>query len=169
MTDERKAGERALPSGAFSGRNEFQQLVRDALGSASREGWPLLILADATFSDWPLGERAVAQSLHDWSAAGRRCVLLARTWDGAIRSHARFVDWRRRWSHIVEARACPSADPIDFPSAIWTPSWVLRRLDPERSNGVSGDEPQRRVALREELNEWMGRSTPSFAATTLGL
>ena len=37
-TDEGRAGA-ALPSGRFEGRNDFQQLVRDALACAAREGW----------------------------------------------------------------------------------------------------------------------------------
>jgi hypothetical protein len=86
-----------------------------------------------------------------------------------VRRHARFVTWRRTWSHIVEARACPSADPLELPSAIWSPAWVMQRVDPERCNGYSGREPERRVLLRESLNEWLLKSSPSFAASTLGL
>jgi hypothetical protein len=159
----------ALPSGRFTGRKDFQQLVRDALACAAREGWREIILCDASFEDWPLGERAVAQSLQDWSASGRHCTLLARRYDDVVRRHARFVSWRKTWSHIIEARACPSADPLELPSAIWSTGWVMQRLDPERCNGVSGSEPERRVLLRESLQEWLLKSTPSFPAHTLGL
>jgi hypothetical protein len=159
----------ALPAGRFSGRQGFQQLVRDALACAAREGWREIILADATFEDWPLGERAVVQSLLDWSASGRRCTLLARRYDDVVRMHARFVTWRRTWSHIIEARACPSADPLELPSAIWSPGWVMQRLDVECCAGISGSEPERRVAMQENLREWLARSTPSFPAHTLGL
>ena len=159
----------ALPSGRFTGRNEFRSLVRAALACAAREGWREIILTDAGFADWPLGEREVAQSLNDWSASGRHCTLLARRYDEMTLRHARFVTWRKTWSHIVDARACSSADPLELPSAIWSPGWVMQRLDPERSNGFCGVEPDRRVALREKLNEWLGRSSPSFPATTLGL
>lgn len=158
-----------LPSGAFQGRETFQQLVRDALAAAAREGWREIVLADPDFADWPLGERAVAQSLQDWSQGGRKCILLARRWDDAIRRHARFVTWRKTWSHIIEARACPSADPLELPSAIWSPGWVMERRDLERSTGYSGSEPARRLALREKLNEWLAKSTPGFPASTLGL
>lgn len=159
----------ALPSGRFLGRSEFQQLVRDALACAAREGWREIILCDADFADWPLGERAVAQALQDWSASGRRCVLLAKRYDEVVRRHARFVTWRKTWSHIIDARACGFADTLEFPSAIWSPGWVLQRLDLERCNGFCGAEPERRLALREMLNEWLARSAPSFPAVTLGL
>lgn len=159
----------ALPSGRFEGRLAFQQLVRDALACAAREGWREIILCDASFADWPLGERAVAQSLQDWSRTGRRVTLLAKRYDEVVRRHARFVAWRGTWSHIIEARACAAADPLELPSAIWSPGWVMHRLDPERCNGFSGAEPERRLALREQLQEWLGRSSPAFPATTLGL
>lgn len=159
----------ALPDGRFQGREDFRQLVRDAFAAAAREGWRELILSDASFEDWPLGERAVIDALQAWSQAGRHMVLLARRYDTVQRQHARFVQWRARWSHIIEARACPAADPLDLPSAIWTPQWVLERREPERSIGYCGSEPERRVALRETLQEWLQKSTPSFPATTLGL
>jgi hypothetical protein len=158
-----------LADGAFQGRDAFQQLVRDALAAAAREGWREIILSDPDFEVWPLYERAVAQSLQDWSESGRRCILLARRWDDVIRRHARFVTWRKAWSHIIEARACPSADPLELPSAIWTPAWVMERRDLDRCHGYCGAEPVRRLALREKLNEWLGKSTPGFAAVTLGL
>ena len=158
-----------LPSGSFEGIEAFRQLVRGALAAGAREGWREIILSDASFADWPLGERAVVEALAAWSQSGRKCILLARRWDEVVRSHARFVSWRRAWSHIIDARACASADPLDLTSALWTPGWVMERRDVALSRGFSGTEPARRLALREQLNEWLGKSTPSFPAVTLGL
>ena len=159
----------ALPSRRFEGREEFRQLVRDALACAAREGWREIILADADFHDWPLGERAVAEALQAWAASGRKMVLLARSYDVVLAHHARFVQWRRQWSHIVTALACSSADRLDLPSALWSPGWVLERRDVDRSNGYCGSEPERRVLLRETLQEWLMKASPGFPATTLGL
>jgi hypothetical protein len=86
-----------------------------------------------------------------------------------VRQHARFVQWRGVWAHIITASACPGADPLVLPSALWSPSWVLERRDLDRSNGYCGSEPDRRVAVRETLKEWLQQSTPAFPATTLGL
>jgi hypothetical protein len=158
-----------LLQGRFDGREAFAQQVRDALACAAREGWREIVLSDASFADWPLGERAVAESLQAWSRTGRRCILLARRYDAVLRSHARFVAWRRTWAHIVEARGCASADPLELPSAIWSPHWALHRVDPDRSTGFCGSEPDRRVALREALDAWLQKSSPAFPATTLGL
>ena len=169
MNEPASAAPASLPSRRFEGREEFRQLVRDALATAAHEGWRELILSDASFEDWPLGERAVAESLQAWSHSGRRMVLLARRYDSVQRQHARFVQWRGKWSHIITATAVPAADALDLPSAIWSPGWVLERRDIERCNGYCGSEPERRVALRELLAEWLQKATPAFAATTLGL
>jgi hypothetical protein len=45
----------------------------------------------------------------------------------------------------------------------------MERRDLERCTGYTGAEPDRRVQLREKLNEWLAKSTPAFPATTLGL
>lgn len=158
-----------LPSRRFEGREDFRRLLHEALAVAARDGWREIVLADPDFEDWPLGERAFVESLQAWSAGGRKLVLLARSYDLVLRQHARFVQWRRQWSHIVTAVACPGADRLDLPSALWSPAWVLERRDIERCNGYCGAEAERRVQLRESLNEWLLKATPAFPATTLGL
>jgi hypothetical protein len=173
MEDEDKAAPAAsaasLPAGPFHGRDTFRELVRQALAAADGQGWRELILCDPDFADWPLGELAVAESLAAWSRTGRKCVLMARNWDEAMRRHPRFVSWRRTWAHIIEARSCRSADPEEFPSAIWTPSWVLERRDVVQSRGWMGPEPDRRLTLREKISEWMGKSAAGFPSHTTGL
>ena len=169
MNEAAGAAPAALPSRRFEGREDFRQLVRAALATAAREGWREIVLSDADFGDWPLGERVIAESLQAWSHSGRKIVLLARSYDHVVRQHARFVQWRRQWSHIVTAMACPSADALDLPSAIWSPAWVLERRDIDRCNGYCGSEPDRRVALRELLDAWLQKATPAFPASTLGL
>jgi hypothetical protein len=158
-----------LPSKRFEGREEFRQLVRDALACAARDGWREIVLSDASFEDWPLGERAVTESLQAWSKTGRKMVLLARRYELVQRQHPRFVTWRAKWSHIITASAVPSADPLELPSALWSPGWVMERRDVERCNGFCGSEPDRRVLLRENLNEWLQKSSSSFPSTRLGL
>ncbi len=158
-----------LPSKRFEGRVEFQNLVRSTFEIAARDGWREIIISDSTFFDWPLGERAVAESLNEWSHSSRKITILARRYDDLIRRHARFVTWRKTWAHIIECRACPSVEEMSFPSAIWSNAWSLRRLDLERSTGVCGDQPDRRQALKEVLDEHLRISSPSFPSSTLGL
>ena len=158
-----------LPHGRFEGRLEFAELVRRSFALAAEQGWREIIVCDANFEDWPLGERSVAQSLHDWAATGRKLTMLAQNYDEVVRRHARFVTWRRTWSHIIECRSSASVSASDLPSAFWSPVWVFERMDLVRSTGVAGPEAARRLALRERLAEKLQRSSPAFAATTLGI
>ena len=159
----------ALPQGRFHGPTAFAELVRLALAAAAAQGWREIILSDSSFDDWPLGERAVAQSLNDWSRSGRKLTMLAKNYDEVVRRHARFVTWRRMWAHVVECRANSSLSADDFPSALWSPGWVFQRLDLTHCTGISGSEAARRVALKERLDECLRRSSPAFPATTLGI
>jgi hypothetical protein len=167
MSAESHAG--ALPTGRFAGREAFVQTVRDALACAAREGWHEIILSDASFADWPLHERAVMESLHAWARSGRRFTMLATRFDEVQRYQPRFVTWRQTWGHLVECRVCRGADPMDFPSAIWSPGWVLHRQDGERCVFVCDTAPARRVELRQTLDEWTRNSSPGFPASVLGL
>lgn len=168
-SDESTARPQSLPEGRFSGRTEFAELIRRALASAAAQEWREIILCDPDFADWPLGEREVTQSLNDWSKSGRKLTMLARNYDTVLRKHARFVVWRKTWSHILDCRSIALAPSETFPSAIWSPDWVMERLDLPRCIGVSGTEVERRVALKERLNERILNASPSFPATVLGL
>lgn len=159
----------ALPSGRFAGREAFAQSVRDALACAAREGWREIILSDATFADWPLYERAVVESLQAWARSGRHLLMLATRFDEVQRHQPRFVAWRQAWDHIIECRQCRDADPQDFPSALWSPAWVMQRHDLVRSVFVCDTDAARRLALRQTLEEWRRRGSPGFPASTLGL
>jgi hypothetical protein len=159
----------AMPQCRFSGPAEFAALIRLAFAAAASEGWREIIMSDRSFEDWPLGERAVTESLNAWSRSGRKLTMLARNYDEVPRRHARFVIWRRTWAHVVDCRSSSSVSAVDFPSALWSPSWVFQRLDLNHCVGISGSEPARRVALRERLDECLRKSSPAFPSTTLGI
>lgn len=159
----------SLPQGRFEGRGAFGQAVRDALKVAARDGWKELVLCDADFSAWPLGEREVAESLQEWARGGRRFVMLALNYSGMQRQHARFVKWRQTWDHIIECRTCRSSDALGFPSVLWSPAWVMHRIDVERDVLLCDHSPGRRLELRQLLEECRRDSTPGFPASVLGL
>lgn len=159
-----------LPTGRIEGLAAMAQCQRQALAQAARARWPTLVLSDATFERWPLGEREVIESLQSWAhSGGQKMILIAREYDMLQRLHPRFVTWRRTWSHLVDARQCSRADPLELPSALWTPHWFVVQLDRVRSIGVAGSDADRIAALRLRLDEWWLRSTPGFAAHPLGL
>jgi hypothetical protein len=158
-----------LPEGAFEGRIAFQQNIQAALSAAAECHWREIVLCDPDFADWPLGERAVVDALQAWAAAGRSLVLLAQRFDVFQRDHARFVNWRRMWSHIVDARACLGPGLPQVPSGIWTPDWALVRIDVEHGRGACTLLPDRRRAMRERIDECLRHSKAAFPVTTLGL
>lgn len=153
----------------FAGRSEFQQLLRDMLGSAAQQGWNELMVSDPTFADWPLGEREVCEALQAWAKTGRRFTMLATRYDELVRRHARFVSWRRTWDHIIECWVCSKAELSEFPSAVWTPTQALIRIDAQHCVGVHTRAAARRTQLRETLMDWQGRGTLGFPASVLGL
>ena len=158
-----------LHQGRFSGPGEFSELIRLAFSTAAAQGWRELIISDSSFGDWPLGERAVVLSLNQWSKSGRKFTMLAKNYDELPRRHARFVAWRRTWAHLVECRRNAGIAADDFPSALWSPAWVFQRLDLNHCTGMAGSEAARRVLLKEHLDECLRRSSPAFAASTLGI
>lgn len=158
-----------LPSGRLQGRELMAQLVRDALSCAAAEGWHEIIISDASFADWPLGERSVVASLEAWAKPGRRLVMLATRYDEVLRRQARFVNWRKTWNHLIDCRTCRAPDPQDFPGALWSPRWSLQRLDARQGVVLCGSDAMKLAQLRGLLNEWFHNSTPGFPATTLGL
>lgn len=159
----------ALPEGRFSGPAEFSQLLRLALAQAAARGWREMLWCDPDFGDWPLGERAVAQALNDWSGSGGRLTLLAGHYGVVLKRHARFVAWRQTWAHRVECRKSAAASAGRLPSALWAPGWVLERLDVPRCTGVAGADPGRRLALKEHFQAHLSASSAGFPATVLGL
>ena len=158
-----------LHNGVFDGRAAFHGLLQGALAAAAQENWRELILCDADFHDWPLGERATVEALQAWAAAGRSLQLVAGDFGVFARQHARFVQWRQRWDHIMVCSLCSGSGAPSVPSAIWTPGWFMHRIDPEHCRGVSGTAPERRVALRQVIDECLRHGRPGFAASTLGL
>lgn len=159
----------ALPEGRIQGRREFADLVRLALQTAARDGWPHIVFSDPDFADWPLGERAVIDSLNAWAGRGRKIQFLAADFDRLRELHPRLVQWRTTWSHIVEAHACRSVAGGELPSALWSPDWTMERLDSGRCLMVASRNPERRILLQERLQACWQQGSPSFPATVLGL
>ncbi|MGV8805970.1 MAG: hypothetical protein ACWA6Y_13545 [Polaromonas sp.] len=158
-----------LQEGRFSGRSEFAALIRQAMAAAASQGWREIILSDADFSQWPLGERAVAQALNDWASSGRKFTMLAANYDLLPRQHARFVVWRKTWSHLVQCRRPASGAGASVPSILWSPGWYVECLDLQRCTGVAGTDAVRRLTLKKLLDERFSTSAPAFPSSVLGL
>ena len=159
----------SLLDGRLTGRQAFCDTIERAIEQAPRRGWRKAVLCDADFADWPLGSRAVASALDVWASSGARFTLLATRYDDLMRRHPRFVDWRIRWSHQIECWQLHKSSKSALPSVLWTPSWMLHRLDPARSVCLVSIDAVRRTAMQESIAESLRISTAAFPATTLGL
>src|SRR5437762_3131748 len=90
---------------AITTRGEFIEALRGALLQALHDNVRELYWSDVDFVDWPLNEPALIDALTRWARPHHRLLLLAQHYDEIQRRHPRFVQWRRTWSHVVDARS----------------------------------------------------------------
>ncbi len=154
----------------FDGRSEFQQAVRRGFAHAADVGSLSLCCCDADFADWPLNDAALIDDLVRWARPGRRLTMLAVGYDEVIRHHPRFVEWRRRFAHLVDCRAVDEADARAVPSLLLSAGGVtLRRVDELHHRGTVSTQVADAIHARERFDALLQRSVPSMPAYTLGL
>lgn len=157
------------PEGRHQGRSDVDAILRWALAHGPAEPQSVWWWCDPTFADWPLGERAVIQSLEAWASSGRRLRLLAFDYRSLQALHPRFVAWRRTWDHLVEARACRHLSAVDVPSMMWMPGWAFQRLGVTHESVICGSDAGERTRIWQTLDALWVRSSSAFPASTLGL
>lgn len=151
-------------------RTAFHDALRAAFAEAASTGCREIWIVDDDFSDWPLNERAVVEHLTQWASAHRRFTAIARTFDEVARRHARWVEWRRQWSHVVQCRTNNELEAGQMPTLLLAPGLTSVRLfDAAHFRGVATDETPDAVRWREDVDAVLQRSEEAFPATTLGL
>ena len=151
-------------------RGEFHAALRLAFAEAAANGARELWLADEDFADWPLGERAVIEQLGQWAASSRKMTLLARSFDEVSRRHARWVEWRRQWSHIVSCRTNTELATGEVPSVLLAVGTVSVRLsDVVHHRGRLARDSAEQLRCKELIDAVLQRSEEAFPATTTGL
>ena len=154
----------------LSSRSEFHDALRAALMLAAEQGCRELIISDATFADWPLGERSVVDAFTRWAYAHRRLTVLAHNYDDLPRRHPRWVEWRKQWDHVVTCRALPEAEPDQIPCLLIAPGLVTVRLfDPVHYRASVSTEHADEVRAREVFDALLQQSSEALPASTLGL
>jgi hypothetical protein len=124
--------------------------------------WREIILSDADFHDWPLGERAVIESLQEWARGGRRLTFLACNYNEVIRRHPVGAMAYHLGQHPDLPRL-PSGRPFGHSLRHLVHAVGSSSSEPDRCAGVTGTEPSRRVLLQEVLGEWVrNKSAPDF-------
>jgi hypothetical protein len=156
--------------GLISTRGEFHAALRLAFTEAAAAGSRELWLCDNDFADWPLGERAVIEQLGHWAASSRRMTLVAHNFDEVARRHARWVEWRRQWSHIVSCRTNRELEAGEMPTVLIASGTLSVRLaDPLRHRGRLSRDKADEIRCREAIDAVLQRSEEAFPATTTGL
>jgi len=154
----------------ITSRIEFQDALRESFAGAAREGCRTLWLVDEDFADWPLSERSVIEDLTQWALPHRKLVLIARQFDDIVRRHARWIEWRRQWTHVVECLAFEDAEQGAIPTLLLAEDLVAMRLfDAIHHRGAVSREPSDCIRYRELVDAVSQRAVPSFPSTVLGL
>ena len=155
---------------AIASRADFHNAIRAAFAQAAEAGAAEIVLTDPTFADWPLGERAVIESLSSWVESSRRLTLLAYSFEEMARRQLRFVEWRRQWSHVVHCRNDDELEAEQIPTLLFMPGLLcVRLLDRVRHRGTVSARPIDLVECRETVDALLQRSVEAFPVTTLGL
>jgi len=155
----------------LSSRAECQEAFRRAFAEAAQLGCRELWLCDVDYADWPLSERAVIDSLSQWAYSHRKLTMLAAGFDEIVRRHARWVDWRRQWSHVVECRSLDDEiESSQVPTLLLAPGVLtLRVFDTIHHRGSISHDPADAIRCRELVDGLLEKSSEAFPATTLGL
>ncbi len=151
-------------------RSEFHAAVRTAFAEAAAQGCREIWLSDIDYADWPLDEPALIDSLTGWAKPYRKLTVLAQHFDEFGRRHARWVAWRRHWSHVVECRANVELEVGKIPTLLLAPGLVTVRLvDPLRYRGSVSRAASDAIHGRELIDAVLQRSEEAFPVTSLGL
>ena len=109
-------------------RSEFQSALRSAFAEAARAGSRELWLMDVDFAEWPLNEAGVIEQLDSWVSSRRSLTLIAHSFDQVAARHARWVTWRRNWSHVVSCRSNAEIEADDLSTVLLASNTVSVRL-----------------------------------------
>lgn len=158
------------PNPVITSRGDFQGAIRLAFKQVAEAGVRHVWLLDPNFADWPLSEPAVIEQLSAWAAPHRRLTLVAGNYDDLSRRHARWAEWRRHWSHVVECRHNPEIEVEKIPTLLLASGVTcVQLLDREHFRGSISGAATNLARARESIDAVLQRSSEAFAVTTLGL
>jgi hypothetical protein len=156
--------------GLIRSRSEFHAALRAAFAAAADAGCREIWLCDDDYADWPLGERAVIDDLTRWAESHRCLTVIARHFDTVTRRHARWVEWRRTWAHVVQCRSNDELEAGQMPTLLLAPGATsVRLVDRVNYRGSVSRLAADAVLWRETIDAVLQRSAETFPATTLGL
>lgn len=159
-------------SGRISSWRDFSDRVSAAMAMAAAEPGPMT-LCDRDFAHWPLGQREVVEAFQQWvlgSAREIRCVVQAATFDGFVRAHPRWVNWRKLWAHRVPCFESPEDLALSVPTMlVLHDRLALRIVEPLVGRGLWTRDPAVMGDWLAEVDVISQRSHDALPPTTLGL
>ncbi len=161
----------ASDADAIASRDDFRRALVAAIEAAAQQvGATQLWLCDPDFSNWPLGQPEVVESLARWARSHRRLTLLAADYRVLAQSAPRWHAWRRQWSHIVHCLQVHEEVAASLPTLLFAPGLRTVRLhDRERHRGRVLHAPLELTHCGEWLDALSQRAEESLPVTTLGL
>ncbi len=159
-------------SGRISSWRDFSDRVSAAMAMAAAEPG-LMTLSDPNFTHWPLGQREVVEAFQQWvlgSAREIRCVVVAAHFDGFVRTHPRWVNWRKHWSHRVPCLEAPEELALSVPTIlVLHDKLALRVQESLVGRGLWTRDPAVIGEWLSEIDVISQRSHDALPPTTLGL
>jgi hypothetical protein len=154
----------------FDTRAGFRDAVARCIADAAARRARRLTLVDQDFVGWPLEDAAVLDGLARFALLPeRRIVLIAQRFDAVQRDCARFVQWRRTWSHVVQPLS-PPEDRLTWPTLVLADAaFALRVFDRDRWRGRVEAGSSAVTQLAEEIDAFAQRCEASFPANVVGL
>jgi hypothetical protein len=154
----------------ISSRSAFTQAASLMLAALPETKPRELLIVDADFSPWPLGEPAVVDALTLWiRLPGRRLRLLGSRFDLLERGQPRLAAWRRSFAHAIECFTPTEVEAADVPSLLLSETQGLELLDRERFQARQSADRRWLVLQRERTDALLQRSEPAWPVTVLGL
>jgi hypothetical protein len=151
-------------------RADFLAAVRAAFGEAEAHDAHDIFIVDPSFSDWPLNEPPLIETLDRWVDSRRSLTVFADSFDELARHQLRFVAWRRQWSHVIHCRSDPELEAEQIPTLLLVPGVTsVRLLDRVRYRGIASARAVDLAECRETIDALLQRSVEAFPVTTLGL
>lgn len=154
-------------------RSGFEAAVLWGFSRAVREGARSrrIVCVDRDFANWPLDAPELHALLTPWlKGTQRQLVLLAADFDEMPRRHARFVAWRRHFTHAVHPFAAPDDLAGELPTLLLDDGGTLVRLiDSVHWRGRASADARTALPWREQIDAVLQRSEAAFPAQSLGL
>jgi hypothetical protein len=152
-------------------RAGFVDAVRATLDAAAARSARTMLWVDPDFVAWPLDRPALIDALSAWLHRPlRRLVMLSGGYEALERAHPRFSEWRRDWTHAIDARVPTDLEGPAMPTLLLDDGPVVLELwerDPPRGRAIADAHAAR--AARQRIDAALQRSSPAWPLRPLGI